>query len=266
MEYPADTAGFSTLSFNIRFGLADDGENCWDQRKKALPVLFEEYRPDFIGIQEANDFQIDYLTKILVGYDFIGERRPAPPNWQNNVIFFKTTWNPTVSRHFYLSKTPEIPSRFEDSRWPRQCTIGMFTSHHRRLVCVNTHFDFAENVQTDSAVLIMQRLSKMPSEVPAVLLGDFNSTPDQSCYGIFTGENRDLPLDGPWFNNAAPKPFAGTYHGFDGHPNGDHIDWILYRGDIAPIEYKVVAGTFAGIYPSDHFPVYAGFRWIDEGE
>ena len=31
--------------------------------------------------------KIDYLTKILIGYEFIGKRRPAPPNWQNNVIF-----------------------------------------------------------------------------------------------------------------------------------------------------------------------------------
>ncbi len=64
--------GFSTLSFNLRFGLADDGANSWDHRKKALPALFKKYRPDFIGLQEANDFQIDYLTKVLIGYEFKG--------------------------------------------------------------------------------------------------------------------------------------------------------------------------------------------------
>ena len=59
---PVVARGFSTLTLNLRFGLADDGADSWDHRKKALPVLFKKYHPDFIGLQEANDFQIDYLT------------------------------------------------------------------------------------------------------------------------------------------------------------------------------------------------------------
>ena len=260
----AGTRNFSTLTFNLRFGLADDGANSWDHRKKALPALFKKYRPDFIGLQEANDFQIDYLAQILTGYEFIGKRSPAPSNWQNNVIFFKNNWKPKVSKHLYLSQTPAIPSKFRDSRWPRQCTIGMFTRDDRNLICINTHFDFAEDVQTKSAVVIMDHLAKLPSDVPAILLGDFNATPEQACYGIFTGENEKSSLKGPWFKNAATKPLPGTYHGFKGVTNGDHIDWILYRGGIAPVDYNVVVGAFDGIYPSDHFPVYAEFRWIDK--
>jgi endonuclease/exonuclease/phosphatase family metal-dependent hydrolase len=255
--------GFSALTFNLRFGLADDGANSWDHRKKGLPALFSTYRPDFIGLQEANDFQIDYLTDILAGYGLIGKYSPAPPDWQHNVIFFKSEWESTFYRHLFLSPTPSVPSRFRGSRWPRQCTIGMFANNHRRLVCINTHFDFAEDVQTKSARLIMANLSKLPSQAPAVLLGDFNATPKQNCYGIFTGGGRESPPDGPWFKNAAVKPFPGTHHGFNGRTNGEHIDWILYRGRIAPVAYRVVEGLFAGVYPSDHFPVYATFRWID---
>jgi len=47
-EKPGAAKGFSTLTFNIRFGLADDGANSWDHRKKGLPALFKKYRPDFI--------------------------------------------------------------------------------------------------------------------------------------------------------------------------------------------------------------------------
>ncbi|MEX1350238.1 MAG: endonuclease/exonuclease/phosphatase family protein [Desulfobacterales bacterium] len=261
---PAVTKGFSTLTLNLRFGLADDGVNSWDHRKEALPALFKKYDSDFIGLQEANDFQIDYLAKILIGYEFIGKRSPAPPNWQNNVIFFKRKWAPEVYQHLFLSKTPTIPSKFRDSRWPRQCTIGMFTSNNRTLICINTHFDFAENVQTNSAVLIMEQLSKLPPNVPAIILGDFNATPKQNCYGVFTGENDKYSFKGPWFKNAATKPLLGTYHGFKGRTDGDHIDWILYRGNIAPANYNVEVSTFEGIYPSDHFPVYAKFRWVDK--
>ena len=90
---------FSTLTFNLRFGLADDGPNSWDHRKKALPALFKKYHPDFIGLQEANDFQIDYLAEILTGYEFIGKRSPAPPYWQNNVIFYKNNFINTVVKN-----------------------------------------------------------------------------------------------------------------------------------------------------------------------
>jgi len=255
--------GFSILTFNLRFGLADDGANGWDRRKKGLPALFNKYPSDFIGFQEANDFQIDYLADILPGYGVIGKHSPAPPNWQNNVIFFKNGWDPTFYRHLFLSSTPSIPSRFRGSRWPRQVTIGMFANDHRRLICINTHFDFAEDVQTKSARLIMKHLSRLPETVPAILLGDFNATPGQDCYEVFTEAENESPLNGPWFKNAAEKPFPGTYHGFNGYSTGDHIDWILYRGRIAPVAYAVVESLFAGVYPSDHFPVYAKFKWID---
>lgn len=255
---------FSAMTFNLRFGLADDGANSWRRRKKALPALFRKYRPDFIGFQECNPFQIDYLAEILVGYEHIGKLSPAPENWQNNVIFYRHGWEPTISRHLFLSETPSVPSKFKGSRWPRQATIGMFTSNRRRLICVNTHFDFAENIQTRSAHLIMEQLAELPSEVPAILSGDFNTIPGQNCYVVFTGKDRRLSPDGPWFRNAASKPLKGTYHGFEGRTDGDHIDWILYRGCISVAGYEVVEGKFDGVYPSDHFPVIAEFKWIDD--
>ena len=110
----------------------------------------------------------------------------------------------------------------------------------------------------------MQHLSKLPSDVPTVLLGDFNATPAQDCYGVFTKKDESFLQKGPLFKNAAGKPFVGTYHGFEGRTDGDHIDWILYRGHISPVSYDVVASRFEGVYPSDHFPVYAEFKWIDK--
>ena len=80
---------FSALSLNLRFGLADDGPNSWRYRKRVYPALLEKQNADFIGFQEANDFQIEYLDRILANYNYIGKRSPAPSFWQNNVIFYK---------------------------------------------------------------------------------------------------------------------------------------------------------------------------------
>ncbi len=79
----------SVLTLNLRFGLADDGPNSWQYRKKVFPFLFEKYRTDFIGFQEANDFQTDFLNGMLTEYDFIGKCSPSLSFWQDSIIFIK---------------------------------------------------------------------------------------------------------------------------------------------------------------------------------
>lgn len=253
---------FSVLTLNLRFGLAEDGPNSWRFRQKAFPEFFDRYRSDFLCLQEANDFQIDYFSQILPEYDYIGKRHPAPAFWQNNVIFYKNDWKCNERQHFYLSSTPTIPSRSAKSRWPRQCTLGLFAKGNFRLICVNTHFDFDVSVRIESARLILQRIFCFPDDIPAVLLGDFNASPADPCYRILTGKEQGSPADRPYFSNVFKKPYPGTFHGFSGKNQGEHIDWILYRPGIVQESCTVVRDTFKGIYLSDHFPLSAVFRWV----
>lgn len=252
---------FSVISLNLRFGLAKDGPNSWQNRKRCFPALFDKYRVDFFGIQEANDFQTDFLNKTLVGYNFIGKRNNSPPFWQNNIIFYKKTWTCIYQDHFFLSPTPAIPSRFRESLWPRQCTIGKFKRGERKLICINTHFDFDASVQVESAKIIMERLFSMPSDVPVILIGDFNAIPMSPCYNIFTGLDQKLKSKDFCFDNVFSKPFPGTHHGFTGDRNGEHIDWILYCGKIAIKDSMTIHDKVNDFYPSDHFPLYAAFCW-----
>jgi endonuclease/exonuclease/phosphatase family metal-dependent hydrolase len=256
----------SVLSLNLRFGLADDGANSWQYRKKSIAKLLGKYRTDFFCFQEANDFQTEYLSGILSEYQFIGRRSPSPSFWQNNIIFFKKTWTCLVKDHFFLSPTPEMPSRFYKSLWPRQCTLGIFRKNAHRLLCVNTHFDFKESVQVESAKLVMKRLSGHPNDVPVILTGDFNTAPPSPCYEVFTGNHRKSVRKTIYFNDAFHPPFPGTHHGFTGNTGGDHIDWILYRGRIVPKDCKVIQDTIDGVYPSDHFPLYATFEYENSVE
>jgi len=251
----------SVLTLNLRFGLADDGVNGWNHRKRAFPVFFKEHCFDFISLQEANDFQIDFLTEILPEYNFIGKRCPAPFFWQDNIIFYKKNWQCVHFERFFLSPTPEIPSRYRKSRWARQCTLGVFKNNDHTLICLNTHFDFDTSVQVESAKIIMERLSHLPSNIPAILVGDFNASPSCPCHMIFTGVSKDRKIKGPYLKNVFQKPYPGTHHGFKGTTNGDHIDWILYRGKITPKDCQVIHDTTKGIYLSDHFPLCATFRW-----
>ena len=254
---------FSVLTLNLRFGLADDGPNNWQHRKKSFPVLFDTYQTDFIGFQEANDFQIDFLDNILKDYHYIGKRSPSPSFWQNNIIFYRKNWTCVYHEHFFLSPTPSVPSRYLKSLWPRQCTMGMFKKDHRQVICINTHLDFDTSVQVKSARLILDRLSHLPDDIPAVLMGDFNTVPFSACYNVLTDSNRQPAVQAPCFKDAFSQPFAGTHHGFTGHTDGDHIDWILFRGNITVKHSRVIQDTFDNIYISDHFPLFAEFSWED---
>jgi endonuclease/exonuclease/phosphatase family metal-dependent hydrolase len=252
---------FSVMSLNLRFGLAEDGPNNWSNRRDAYKPLLEAFPSDFFAFQEANDFQVDFLAHLLPEHAHIGQRNPAPERWQSNVIFFHERWRCLHHEHFYLSSTPHTPSRFADSRWPRQCTLGVFQHRNHKLAVVNTHFDFASAVQVRSARLIREQIGRHAPVNPVILMGDFNATPESACYRVLTkDENGHVAL-----RNAFTPPYAGTFHGFEGTQNeGAPIDWILYRGPLQVHEAKVVTEKFADVYPSDHYPLVAGFSIIQD--
>jgi len=255
-DQPQSTGRVSVMSLNVRFGLADAGEHSWENRKPGFAALFEQYRPDFIGMQEVNGFQAAFFAGLLSDYHAIGKRAPAPAGWQDVLIFYHKSWNCRGCDRFFLSDTPDIPSRMPDSRWPRQCVIGAFEKEGLRTVCANTHFDFDAPVQVKSAAILLARLEKFSGPtLPALITGDFNAGPDSACHRAFTDPDR---LARPFFD-----PFdgdnTGTFHKFTGKPVSDRIDWILFRSLGGPTERRIITDRFADIFPSDHFPVYAAF-------
>jgi endonuclease/exonuclease/phosphatase family metal-dependent hydrolase len=250
-DRPAD---LWVMSLNLRFGLADDGPNSWTNRSAAYPELLRQHPCDFYAFQEANDFQISFLDDLLKDYGVIGWRRPAPEYWQNNVIFFHKQWRCLNHQHFYLSDTPDVPSQFCGSRWPRQCTIGTFIKGGRQLTVIDTHFDFEAEVQRRSALLIRKRLKDIAPAWPVVLMGDLNAGPESSCLAVFTSSR-----DG--FKSALGPSNTGTHHGFKGESEGKAIDWILYQGKIQVRTAQVVTKMYCGYFPSDHFPLAAEFCW-----
>lgn len=248
---------FALVDLNLRFGLADDGPNSWEYRRECYPLLLNRFPADFFTFQEANDFQIEYLQALLPKHRLVGQRSPAPPFWQNNVIFAHRDWHCHHQMHFFLSATPNIPSRQRQSRWPRQCTMGTFTKDQRTLTVVTTHFDFDRPVQRQSARIIMDRIDRLQENASVILSGDFNATPQADWYRLFSRPDRAKTR----FKNIFDPPYPGTHHKFSGNPGDDHIDWILYRGDLVNDHQQVITDTFQDRYPSDHFPLLASFHW-----
>lgn len=53
----------NVVSFNIRMGVAKDGENSWEYRKAASAEMVKTLAPDIMGVQEAFDFQTEYIKE-----------------------------------------------------------------------------------------------------------------------------------------------------------------------------------------------------------
>jgi endonuclease/exonuclease/phosphatase family metal-dependent hydrolase len=249
----------SVMSLNLRFGLADDGPNGWNCRKQSVLKLFQEQHPDFIATQEANDFQIDFLDNNLSDYSYIGRHRPAPRFWQHNILFYRTAIVCAQQVHFFLSETPRIPSRSFGSQFPRQGTLGLFHVNSQALICLDTHFDFETPAQMGAARVIKKQLASFSGELPAIVMGDFNATPESKCYHWLT----DKDVDGERGLNLQETyraPYPSTFHHFTGKPTGGYIDWILYRGPLELKTCEVLQEPVDGIYPSDHYAVTAVFE------
>ncbi|HWL08846.1 MAG TPA: endonuclease/exonuclease/phosphatase family protein, partial [Planctomicrobium sp.] len=67
---PADetTSALRVMSFNIRYGTAQEKKRNWDQRKQDVAHVIKEFSPDLLGTQETLAFQRDFLSGLLPGY------------------------------------------------------------------------------------------------------------------------------------------------------------------------------------------------------
>ena len=59
------------MTYNIRYGTADDGQNSWQYRKNLVFDTIADHRADIIGLQEALDFQISEIKRALGQYSVV---------------------------------------------------------------------------------------------------------------------------------------------------------------------------------------------------
>ncbi len=65
----------TVISYNIRQGAADDGENSWMYRRPATRAMIEDCKPDIFGVQEAYPEQLQYISEHCKDYNCIGVGR-----------------------------------------------------------------------------------------------------------------------------------------------------------------------------------------------
>ena len=250
------------MTFNVRQLDADDGPNCWDERRELLVDTILEQDPDVIGTQELFLPQAEYIQARASQYGWFGSGRFGDHQDKHVGIFYKKDRFRLLSHgDFWLSETPEVPG---SSSWdiirPRQLTWGVL--HAAGVGCFwmfNTHFPYRaveHDARHHTARLIKERMAAVAPSVPAILTADSNSPADGDIHQFLCG---DGDLRDAWSDAARRIGPAGTLNGFGRHSSDRRIDWILYRGGWSVVEAETVTTQRHGRYPSDHFPVVATF-------
>ncbi|MEL6109923.1 MAG: endonuclease/exonuclease/phosphatase family protein [Planctomycetota bacterium] len=249
------------MSFNIRYGAANDGENHWKHRKEMVADVIRDFAPDVLGVQEALGFQSEFLRDQLDGYSYFGRSRMTTPNEHCGIFFNSQRFVQLAGGHFWLSENPEVPaSKSWDSSLPRMATWLLLqdVDGGSPVLMVNTHFDHrGREARQRSAELLARRVVKLRglADAPRIIVtGDFNTGEGTGPHMALVGETLQDSLRAKHPEATANE---GTFNGWQGKSDGARIDWILFAGEQIVDSAQIIRTNVKGRYPSDHFPVTA---------
>ena len=252
------------MTFNIRLSLDSDRENSWVNRKDDALKLINYYHPDVMGVQEVVPQQMTDIKTGLKNYDFVGVGRNDGANkGEYSAIFYDTEKLQVLqSGTFWLSETPEKPSKGWDAAYNRVCTYALFKTKKggKKFWAFNVHFDHVGNVAREkSAQLILDKIKNLNTKnLPVVLTGDFNLTDDTKPIKLLS-ENLS---DSFYHSKKAHYGPTGTFTAFDVNTiPKDRIDYIFTKRFECTSIRTINDRRENLLYPSDHFPVLAELQF-----
>jgi endonuclease/exonuclease/phosphatase family metal-dependent hydrolase len=262
------------MTFNIRYGTANDGKNNWANRKEMACDVLRRYNPDIVGLQEALRFQIDDMRAALPQYAEIGGGRDdgKTQGEYSAILYRKDRLDVNDCGTFWLSDTPEVPASITwGNACTRICTWGRFVAKNpgRTFYLFNTHLDHISQFSRDrSATLIAQRIGARAHPDPVIVTGDLNAGESNSVVLYLTGRKELKAANNGLSKNPVPlvdtfrvlHPGAkevGTFNGFKGNGSGEKIDYIFVQPGAKVLRAEILRDCRDNCYPSDHFPLLA---------
>lgn len=269
---PSDSTRVKVMSYNIRYGTANDGANHWEHRREAVATLIRQFDPDLLGVQESLAFQTDFLCEQLPYLESIAVGRDdGKLKGEMTAIFFRRNRFQVVdSGHFWLSETPEIvASKSWDSSLTRMATWvrlkDLNDEKQREIFFLNTHFDHVGvTARRESAKLIRQNLQTLSKVWNIIITGDFNADEASQPYQALLDDSHSSQNLIDTYRKIYPnrKPDEGTFGNFKNNQiDGPRIDWIVVSSNWQVDSASIHRTEYLGRIPSDHFPVTAVLSW-----
>ncbi len=271
--FAKETIILNIMSFNIRYGVANDGPNSWEYRDDLVFNVIKNHKPDILGLQEALKFQIDAMLDSLPGYVNLGVGRDDGDTLgeYSSILFKADKFNVKDSGTFWFSDTPDvIGSKSWGNNITRICTWAQFEekSSHMSFYFYNLHLDHqSQESRVKSTQLLAKKIAEQTNGLPFIITGDFNagetneairfltdSEPPEHCASV-------LPVFDSFRLIHPDADEVGTFNGFEGKTSGEKIDYVFISSSLEAIDAAILHDNTYGQYPSDHFPVTAKIQF-----
>ncbi|KAK7206813.1 endonuclease/exonuclease/phosphatase [Myxozyma melibiosi] len=267
-----DAFAVKVYTHNIRYAAdpVSEGEEPWSTRKMrvASSILFNTFNASsLVLLQEVLHEQLhdilDLLNRASPGdkwtYCGVGRDDGSTQGEYAPVLFRSSQFEVALNRTFWLSETPDVPSKGWDAASKRIVNVSLLKhlQSERLAYVLNTHLDDQGVVaRKEGAKLINRIISGLEGHDILILGGDLNSEPEEDAYQVLTEKLKDAST-----LITGEVTGYGNEHTFTGFKDSERkktIDYIFVYNDTSVSSYGVLPNRFDdGVYSSDHRPVIA---------
>lgn len=259
-------------TFNLwRSDLGKD-DYAWANRKEKLAQAVVENDFDIFAAEEVDTAMFRVLPGLVADkggkyswFTFSPYAADGSGSMKAQAVVYKPErFEMLESHHFWFSGTPdEMSSDWDEKKFKRGacCFTFMDKLSKRKIFVMVSHMPLGREANYHAAEIILER-AKMynPENLPAFFIGDLNTREERNSSVLLRTYWTDTYL------TDCPKTGSkGTFNSYGRNVDMDaapRIDFIYFKGEsIYPMQYVVNLKKYDGIYPSDHCPVYADFKY-----
>lgn len=266
------------MTFNIRYGTANDGAHAWPNRREHVIATIRDHAPHILGLQEALHFQVEELRTAFPGYLMIGVGRDdgATKGEYAAIMIDTTRFGVDTSGTMWFSDTPTVPG---SKHWGNNITrITTWALLHdktddERVWVYNLHLDHESQPSRERSVAFLlaeherRSASQRARDATAAEFGGSRTEPRLMVMGDFNSNEQNpafraalvAGLRSAWRSLHREVLEATTFTGFNDTPDWltGVIDHILVDNRWKVLEAGIDTRKYGALWPSDHFPVWA---------
>lgn len=263
----------------------DTGDRRWYKRAEYYLANIEKVQPDILGAQEVQRGQYEFLTEHLEGYGSVvtyrderGARSESCP-----IFYNENRFEYIEDGTFWLSETPDVMSRSWGAKEYRITTYVTLRDKVEDLVITvfNAHPEWKIDQGRDQELQVladkvgeaMTKTVKVGETTRTVdkviLLGDLNTykeEPDGAGIAALApieallADSKDL-ANAKGVENAYYGTTFQNYGVINPEDPQAGLDYIYLPKDATVLSVGKIDTIYDGIYPSDHFPIYAKVKF-----
>ena len=269
----AEDGSLVVMSANIRrkekwwsTNKMDTGNCRWYKRAEYFLKNIEAVKPDIFGSQEVQPGQYEFLTKHLDGYKSVVTYRDDR-GWRSEscpIFYSEARFELVESGTYWLSETPDVMSvdwGSGENRIVTYVNLKDKANNDMIIAVYNLHPDWGHPEARIKQLGVAAEKAKASTADKVIVLGDFNSDRNRTDGAAGLALFEEFLQDSTTFPGMTN--YGVTYNGYDKDDEDGMmgLDYIFLPADTDVKAVGKVDTVYNGIYPSDHFPIWAKVKF-----